>query len=1703
MEPSTPAEQRAFAVAKLKRAASLPRMKDGRRPPMHVEAVSEGERSQLDRQELGADVQMSDDSPMMSETQVGDDARQNRVEPEPDVETEHSEAKVDDPKTEEEPIISPPATPLLPEDTPTKSRRRSRSRSRGRSSKDFKGKAKATQPPQSPRPQNAVVSANDSSPDEGPISSAPQPTGFVSPPLISPIPAHFALLQAQRILASPEPGIIYPGTSPPTPMLPTLQDIQRGLFRSNSAAARLIALQQLAGPDTYDHSLASPPVTPPPLPKLGRWHTVGGSGGERVAARKVMMRHIGKRLKEAEADQTSGGEDPQPAIPVRRKRRSKRGSVNRSTVVDDREPPSAASPTTPVFPSPALPPPTPEPARDTLSVRSPTPNARSPSIERSREDALAKLTGESSPVTTYDYETALERRGVVVEEEEEDDAPDHDHSPASPIPRLAYNGRSDTPQAQVTSIRPPHASGSPSNASAELADSGVSEYLSESTQEQHDAFPTSPFATPLRERQGPDEEEEDSRAENDTARRPPWSDAYDREISWVAELVPATVPERIPVHDDNDYDDTDDTDEPKGHPTTSQPQSDPEEHEHEDDDESLPRASTHSKDLVVDIETSPGPPTPSHIPPSPSSAVVLHRHFSDDSRVFPARLSVSSPSQPELSSPNPEYQEWEESLRVIVTDTTPKKNGESSQRRWEKFKEFVRPGSSNGRRSRTNSIRERANNTDSSTSRESGASLTSPSKTDKEPASSSYFPSSPGAVSPVPLASSETLLKYGGDAKLFPFPGIFPGVKRLEEERRTRVGGLSLNASSPDIASPPTLDEFSAISSGSASSRTPQASPEISRDLKLSHQASDTRLFQKFSSGSTPPALSSPSTSTTQPDPTSPPTPNNSGWLGGKLPTNREGVKKWLITKGLFPSQSLQSSHPSFQPQILDPVVTSHSRSTDVSRKPSLSDLFDARKDGELMTDMSRTPTTINDNASQSRASPNGHEAEGREFSPEGSSTPETPAHDKQPYDTPHVHASNGDAQSEMYPAQSMSPAPDPNSSATPDPTSSLDDYASQSSPSSTSPERFLEPTTSRTPGTMILERLDEILGSGSRGSDSSPFVDDPPRKLLLSSQVLQVANSNTVKDRFLFLFNDILVIAKPVTHDYDALLDTSKPSPLDRKFIVKSVTQLRDVRFTADRDDLPLSSFASISRNPLVRTFVVQFSKDADHAISHFFEKSGTRDDPTVLGQLLFRMLDLDRAKLGDYLSRRTSKVVLKAFIGSFDFGGVRIDKALRVFLQSLHLAPSRYSNPLEYVSDSFASRWYDANADLVAYDKDLAIRLVRAMIQLNGVLYGGVVQDPWDHVQVKRNVTSRDFIDAFRRYDPRCLVPDELLDRIHASIRREPLSQARNSAHSTTPDLPIVLKRPIPSRLTYRMQSEPIIVRIPQADPSLTIYLHGNELIFDPPYLSFTRSAEASFRITGMGLGLKTVSFSRSGPSALLYTGLPLSNAIVIERSFMRNTFQLAFANHEGSKRRYMFSVDDPVMRYNWTVSLKRQIDIVSAGQQAQAVGPSPFHRAAEQIAFRVLQETLIPSSSADRGNPPFASQYFPTQALVQPLSLRRNNRPHANGKETSSPSYHVRSKSRSQVYHRHGPGKLEHQQLDLLLSPNGGDGTDSPETDAEDASPPEGGSRLWGGKELEMICQQNSAIVLVLASSQSEPVHSRPTPPPAPLSPAIPVQ
>ncbi|CCM05013.1 uncharacterized protein FIBRA_07212 [Fibroporia radiculosa] len=1628
---------------------------------MHVEAVSEGERVDHDG---GIDEESAQDS----DTKQGEGVDQD-----PGTDPPNEEHKVDDV------VVSPqePETPVAAESTPTRSKRRSRSRTRSRGSRDMKNRAAAKQSPH----VSSANHTNDSSADEY-YTSAPGEDPPPSPPLVSPIPSHF--LPASHLLATP---FFYPGTTPPTP-LPTLHDLQRGmagmgLYRSNSAgAARAMAMRKLTGgTEPFDFPFISPSPTPPPGgARLMRNNTV--SGGERTAARMMLFNRLGNRIR-ADGDQTSGGEEVLPPVlpPKRRRRRSKRNSSRASTVVDDREErePASTTPTTPVVP------PSPLPFSSSSASRAGNGHA-----------TRASPTIKSNGNIPYDYEKPMGHRGVVVEDE--DEVPERElphqlplpHPPSTPARGLG----------QTSSSRLPHSSDAPSSTSTDSAPGsavGVPVFLSRKTQYGKDIFPASPFATPLKEKPYPDDDEQVLYQEMRSKSRL----AFERmsEISWVAE----PVPERMPLNDDDEDEDEDDDDDEGELEPDVEPEADEGEGEGnhaEMSDHRSNRSNDHAsprpgprQDLVVDIETSPEP-TPAHMTPSPISPIIPLTSSASDalassqisSTTYPTRLSVATPSQLDRSPSSADFPVWDDP-RATVTDSTIKRTESTS--RWERMKSAMgisRSASVNGRRSRTNSIRD-PHNTDSSISRESRASISKekgeqPNHDTQAPSASASILSLPitpaiGPHSPIPPASHNDFSVYGLDSKLFPFPGI----KELEAQRN-RANRIAQSASNPDVTSPNGLGVEATPSSGSSNSTT--RVPESGRERKLSHQASDSRLLPKFNVGS-PPVSSAPSSAShadyfSIPPSSSPPT---SAGGAPKLPMNREAVKKWLIAKKFLPTP------PALTPNLPSPPADGRTRIGD--KKPSLSELLLGRKEIELGSDWedlshekSRTPASPSNNTTLG----NNRKADTRPTEVH-METQVIASHDSKPETIQPLKGllqldarQNGVTSPSLFSTSYPSP-PDPPSSTTPDPQSSLDEFPTRStsvsysdmSSSHHSPDpAYQEPSQ----GVVVLERLEEVLGRGSKSSLWPNVVDDPPRKLVLSSPVLQVANANTVKDRFLFLFNDILVIAKPIVQDHDNLLDPLKPSPLDRKFIVKSVCHLRELKFSGDRDESRTKALntSGTTRHPVVRHFVQSFSKDPDNAVIVLFGKANIRDDPVALGQLLFRTLDLDRARLGEYLARRTSKVVLKAYIAGFGLAGLRIDKALRVFLQSINIPSKAVGQPLpmEYLLDSFASRWYEANAGIVTYDKDLAIRLVRAIAQLNDVMHGGIAQEPGITGYPKRNVVSRDFVEAFRRYDTRCSVTDDLLDKIYAAIRRERLSQARNPANNGRPDIPITIKRPLPSRLTYRQQSDPIVLRIPQPDPDLTIQLFGQDIIFDPPTLNFTRSSEASFRVTGTSLGAKSIIMWRSGPNGLLYSGLPLSNALTVERAFMRNTFQVAFLNHDGSKRKYMFSVDDPLIRHQWSVQLKRQIEIASSSMSsAEVSGPSPVVRKAnEALALKVLQETLI-DSEGDESSVPLSPVDQALARLTGSGSIVMGTPPR---RRPNGSSPHVRSKSRSQMYHQHGAGQFE---PDLSTT-----STDM-RSDEEQSQPEVSGrpqqQHLWSGRDLEIVCRQNSLITPMLAYLQ----------------------
>ena len=1100
-----------------------------------------------------------------------------------------------------------------------------------------------------------------------------------------------------------------------------------------------------------------------------------------------------------------------------------------------------------------------------------------------------------------------------------------------------------------------------------------------------------------------------------------------------------------------------------------------------------PRASSSSKSVFVESEISPENPqffTPAS--PTPISQPISLAHAASDSstspQFVPTRLSVASRIQGGDRSPlTTEYPEW---------DDSPKRTENSSATAWEKVKNtFSRAGSSTGRRSRTNSIltRERRDHTDSSVSRESGASLAS-AKTDKvdsvpspvqvqapplmqSPSASasilSLAPHAPprGSVSPIPPASSADMSKYR-DAKLFPFPGML----RLEEERRAK-GYPSASASSPDVSMQSNFHEDNQGQSlTSSSSNTPAQTPELNRERTLSHQNSDSRLVARYGSdafSSTNPPSSYHLDYTNAP----PSTPQNGNSY--KLPMTLPGVKQWLSKnpkkKTVSPGPSLGTSVNHSPPHTMDmqPTVTTN-------KKLSLSDIV-GKKEHEPITEWedvapdSANSDTLVKKPHGARAPRNGVPVNGTKSpQPDHLESDQTPkVQNVVPLDlnteSPYKSPTKPSSLMRLY---------------TPDPSSVSDYPAATASESSSTTSSQLSLGIHESPGLIVLERLDEKLARGTRSPMWAATLDDPPRKLILSSPVLQVVNPNTVKDRFLFLFSDILVIAKPITWDQDKLIDAYKPSLPDRKYAVKSVVLLRNIRFCSDRSEGQprTTNYTLPPRNPLIRSFISQFSKDPDHAITSLFTKANLPDNSVLLGQLLLKTLDLDRSRLGEYLSKRTSKVVLKSYLDSFGFAGLRVDVALRVFLHSVNVPrmPQTYGY-LEYLLDSFASRWYEANARFVAYDKDMAIRLVRAVVQLNELLHDGIAEQPGPTDHVRRTVTSKEFQDAFRRYDTRYLVSDEFLAELYRSIFHERLCQACTSLADGPQDIiSITVKRQLPARLTYKAQSEPIIFRLPQADPLLSIKLYSQDLVFDPPVLQFSRSSEASFRVTGTSLGSKTITMCRSGPNAVKYSGLPLSHTVVVERAFMRNTFQLAFLNQTGAKRRYMFSIDDTIIRNEWATSLKRHIDLACVAPLSET-SKSKFDAAAEATAFKVLQDTLMGSNRS------LASCYRP-------------NNSYSNGDPAlltgSSSSFtgplRIRSKSRSKIYgagkngsdfgHRSPNSSCEVNDLNQDLS----DHTNSPDQH------PEG--YIWTARDLEMYCLQNSSIPQVLSYLQVD--HTSPS-------------
>lgn len=187
-------------------------------------------------------------------------------------------------------------------------------------------------------------------------------------------------------------------------------------------------------------------------------------------------------------------------------------------------------------------------------------------------------------------------------------------------------------------------------------------------------------------------------------------------------------------------------------------------------------------------------------------------------------------------------------------------------------------------------------------------------------------------------------------------------------------------------------------------------------------------------------------------------------------------------------------------------------------------------------------------------------------------------------------------------------------------------------------------------------------------------------------------------------------------------------------------------------------------TKKRLIQQSVDLFNTSPSKCIQFLKDNNIFSAEQTLYIQQLIRYLketpSLDKKIIGEFLSNRKNTYILEEFIRSFTFTNMRIDEALRIFLETFRLpgeAPL-ISNVLEM----FAKHWRSSNAN-VFNDDDAAFTLAYAIIMLN--------VDQHNH-NVKKQSTPmavEDFKKNLSKVNGGGNFEEKLLEEIYFSIRND----------------------------------------------------------------------------------------------------------------------------------------------------------------------------------------------------------------------------------------------------------------------------------------------------------------------------------------------
>ncbi|XP_062554082.1 Golgi-specific brefeldin A-resistance guanine nucleotide exchange factor 1 [Armigeres subalbatus] len=165
------------------------------------------------------------------------------------------------------------------------------------------------------------------------------------------------------------------------------------------------------------------------------------------------------------------------------------------------------------------------------------------------------------------------------------------------------------------------------------------------------------------------------------------------------------------------------------------------------------------------------------------------------------------------------------------------------------------------------------------------------------------------------------------------------------------------------------------------------------------------------------------------------------------------------------------------------------------------------------------------------------------------------------------------------------------------------------------------------------------------------------------------------------------------------------------------------------------------------------------------FLQENGilnTTLDPLEIAHFLRENSGLDKKMIGEYISKKKNveSKILEVFVKSFDFAGLTIDQALRLYLETFRLPGEA---PLIFlVMEHFADHWHTCNNEPFA-NTDAAFRLAYAIIMLN--------MDQHNHNAKRLNVpmTVDEFVKNLRGLNGNSDFDQDMLSNVYHAIKNE----------------------------------------------------------------------------------------------------------------------------------------------------------------------------------------------------------------------------------------------------------------------------------------------------------------------------------------------